>query len=72
MMARPGTVDEMPERLDHLANNIGWWAARREEQLPFAARESVRPPGQPISYGFVTAEWARRWPAEEAWRVRRS
>ena len=25
--------------------------------------------GKPISYDFVTAEWARRWPAEEAWRV---
>ena len=34
-----GTVDEMPERLDHLADNIGWWAARREEQLPFAERK---------------------------------
>ena len=23
------------------------------------------------SHGFVTAEWARRWPAEEVWRARR-
>ena len=34
-----GTVGEMPARLDHLANNVGWWAARREEQLPFAQRK---------------------------------
>jgi SAM-dependent methyltransferase len=32
----------------------------------------LRPqPDTPTSYGFVTSEWARRWPAEEAWRARR-
>ena len=61
----------MAERLDHLANNIGWWAAPND----FVIEELIelRPPlGKPISYDFVTAEWARRWPAEEAWRVRRA
>ncbi len=29
------------------------------------------PPGAGSSYGFVTADWASRWPAEEVWRTRR-
>ena len=29
------------------------------------------PPDAATSYSFVTADWARRWPAEEAWRARR-
>jgi SAM-dependent methyltransferase len=29
------------------------------------------PAGVDSSYGFVTAEWARRWPCEEVWRARR-
>ncbi len=29
------------------------------------------PPGAGSSHGFVTADWARRWPAEEVWRARR-
>ena len=28
--------------------------------------------GATSDYPFVTAEWARRWPCEEAWRARRS
>lgn len=32
----------------------------------------LRPPADAHSeYPFVTAEWARRWPCEEAWRARR-
>ena len=32
----------------------------------------LRPPGDVhTEYSFVTTEWARRWPCEEAWRVRR-
>jgi len=29
------------------------------------------PPGTRSDYGFVTREWAERWPAEEAWKARR-
>jgi SAM-dependent methyltransferase len=29
------------------------------------------PPGAESDYGFVTADWARRWPCEEVWRARR-
>ena len=29
------------------------------------------PEGATTSYPFVTAEWARRWPAEEVWKVRK-
>lgn len=32
----------------------------------------VRPPkGSTTRYGFVTLEWARRWPCEHVWRARR-
>jgi hypothetical protein len=32
----------------------------------------LRPPaGARTEYPFVTAEWARRWPCEEAWVARR-
>jgi SAM-dependent methyltransferase len=32
----------------------------------------VRPPeGASTRYGFVTGEWARRWPSEEIWVARR-
>jgi hypothetical protein len=24
-----------------------------------------------LDHSFVTTDWARRWPAEEAWRARR-
>jgi SAM-dependent methyltransferase len=34
-------------------------------------REIQAPEGATTSYGFVTAEWARRWPSEEVWKVRR-
>jgi hypothetical protein len=32
----------------------------------------LRPEADAVSrYAFVNAEWARKWPAEEAWRARR-
>jgi hypothetical protein len=34
----------------------------------------LRPPadGNPGRYRFVTLDWARRWPSEEVWHVRKS
>ena len=29
------------------------------------------PPGATSSYGWVTLEWARKWPAEQAWKARK-
>jgi hypothetical protein len=32
----------------------------------------VRPPvGATTEYPFVTVEWARQWPSEEVWKVRK-
>ena len=59
-----GGVPSRPRRLDP--------AAARNDFVIEELIELRPPPGKPISYGFVTAEWARRWPAEEAWRVRRA
>ena len=33
--------------------------------------ELKAPEGATTSYDFVTPEWARRWPSEEVWRVRK-
>ncbi len=33
--------------------------------------ELYAPEGATSSYSFVTADWARQWPAEEVWRARR-
>jgi SAM-dependent methyltransferase len=33
--------------------------------------EVAIPEGATTRYPFVTAEWARRWPAEEVWKVRK-
>jgi SAM-dependent methyltransferase len=33
--------------------------------------ELKAPPDAMSNYAFVTAEWARRWPCEEAWKARR-
>ena len=30
------------------------------------------PEGAVTNYDFVTAEWARHWPAEEVWKVRKN
>jgi hypothetical protein len=29
------------------------------------------PEGATTTYPFVTPEWARRWPCEEVWKVRK-
>lgn len=34
-------------------------------------RELRAPEGASTSYTFVTAEWARRWPSEEIWHLRK-
>ena len=34
---------------------------------------ALRAPDEAVStYDYVTADWARRWPAEEAWKVRKT
>jgi len=29
------------------------------------------PEGAPAPYGWISAEWARRWPSEEVWKARK-
>jgi SAM-dependent methyltransferase len=49
-----------------------WIRLLRECSFEVEDLLELRPaPGTPTSYDFVTAEWAARWPAEEAWRARR-
>ena len=56
----------------HLSH--GDWI-RRLRSSGFEIEEliEVRPPATATtSYAYVTLEWARQWPAEEIWRVRKS
>jgi SAM-dependent methyltransferase len=56
----------------HLSHG-DWIRLLRENDLVVEDLIELRPPADArTSYGFVTIEWARRWPAEEVWRARKS
>ncbi len=49
-----------------------WIRLLRTNGLEVEDLIEVRPPPDAKSdYGFVTAEWANRWPCEEGWVARR-
>lgn len=50
-----------------------WFALLRRSGFTVDALYEPRPPqAARTDYDFVTAEWARRWPSEEAWIATRS
>jgi SAM-dependent methyltransferase len=56
----------------HLSHG-DWIALLRDSGFEVEALVELRPaPAATTDYGFVTLEWARRWPAEEVWRARRT
>jgi len=57
----------------HLAHGQ-WIALLRKHGFEIEALHELRAPddaGDPVYYDFVTAEWGRRWPAEEIWVARK-
>jgi hypothetical protein len=55
----------------HLSHG-DWVRLLRAHHFEIEDLIEVRPPADASStYSFVTTEWARRWPCEEAWRARR-
>ncbi len=50
-----------------------WIRLFREHGLEVEALHELRPPADapPSRHAFVTLEWARQWPAEEIWAVRK-
>ena len=49
-----------------------WIRLLRKNNFEIENLVELRPPkGATTTYPFVTLEWARRWPAEEAWIVRK-
>jgi SAM-dependent methyltransferase len=55
----------------HLSHG-GWIRALRGCGFEIEELIEVRPPeGATTRYPFVTLEWARKWPCEEVWKVRR-
>ncbi len=51
-----------------------WIALLREHGFEVEALHEVQAPADAVTheqYGYVTADWGRRWPAEEIWRARK-
>jgi hypothetical protein len=51
-----------------------WIAILRESGFEIEHLVEVRAPDDAVDggqYGFVTADWARMWPSEEAWVARK-
>ena len=51
-----------------------WIALLREYGFEVEALHEVQAPADAVThpqYGYVTADWGRRWPAEEIWRARK-
>ena len=49
-----------------------WIALFRRSGLSVERLQELRPPeGASSRYDFVTVDWARRWPSEEIWHVRK-
>ena len=52
-----------------------WIALLREQGFVLEALHEVQAPPDAVThprYGYVTADWGRRWPAEEIWRARKT
>jgi SAM-dependent methyltransferase len=55
----------------HLSHG-DWIRLLRSNDFDVEDLVELRPsPDATTSYGFVTTDWARRWPCEEAWRARK-
>jgi len=55
----------------HLTHG-GWIRLLRDSGFEIEDLVEIRPPETATTrYPFVTVEWARRWPAEEVWKVRK-
>lgn len=51
-----------------------WIALLREHRFEVEALHELQAPANASThehYGYVTADWGRRWPAEELWRARK-
>ena len=50
-----------------------WIRLFREQGFEVEELREIRAPAdaRPNRFGYVTPEWARRWPAEEVWRARK-
>ena len=51
-----------------------WIRLLRDNGLAVEELREIRAPvdAQPNRFGYVSPEWARRWPSEEVWRARKS
>jgi hypothetical protein len=55
----------------HLAHG-DWVRLLRASGFEIEGLIEVRPPeGSTTRYQFVTVDWARKWPTEEIWKVRK-
>jgi hypothetical protein len=50
-----------------------WIRLLRANRFEVLDLVELRPPeGATTSYQFVTTEWARQWPSEQAWKARKA
>ena len=66
---------EWPEGgVEYHISHGAWIALLREHGFEVEALHEVQAPPDAVThpqYGYVTADWGRRWPAEEIWRARK-
>ena len=66
---------EWPEGgVEYHISHGSWIALLREQGFEVEALHELQAPADAAThehYGYVTAEWGRRWPAEELWRARK-
>jgi SAM-dependent methyltransferase len=60
------------ESVEFHASHGEWIRLVREANFEVEALLELRPPaGATTRYPFVTVDWARQWPSEEVWKVRK-
>lgn len=64
--------DDDPPTVEFHLSHGDWIRLLRASGFEILDLIELRPPeGATTRYPWVTAEWARRWPSEEVWRVRK-
>jgi len=64
--------DDSPPSTEFHLGHGDWIRLLRTNGLEILDLVELRAPADAVTrYDFVTAAWAHRWPAEEAWRVRK-
>ncbi len=65
--------DDDPPSIEFHLGHGDWIRLLRENNFEILDLVEIRSPADAVTrYDFVTAEWASRWPSEEAWKARKT